>query len=203
MDARRLILGPVVVLCALAALLVVSVAPALAARGHVFEKTFGQAGSGNGEFSEPQGVAVNESSGDVYVVDKGNDRVERFSSTGAYEGQFDGSGTFEVKGTVESGTAAGFGGKPGEVETGRFSSPEGIAVDNDQSSPSFGDVYVADTGHSVIDKFSSTGSYEGQLTGTCASAGTCPGSVIPFSEIAGVAVGSNGVLWVEQGILEP
>jgi hypothetical protein len=202
MDARRLILGPVVVLCALAALSVVS-APALAARGHVFEKTFGQAGSGNGELSEPRGVAVNESSGDVYVVDKGNDRVERFSATGAYEGQFDGSGTFEVKGTVESGTAAGFGGKPGEVETGRFSSPEGIAVDDDQSSPSFGDVYVVDTGHSVIDKFSSTGSYEGQLTGTCASAGTCPGSVIPFSEIAGVAVGSNGVVWVEQGNSSP
>jgi hypothetical protein len=203
MDARRLILGPVVVLCALAALLVVSVAPALAARGHVFEKTFGRAGSGKGEFSEPKGVAVNESTGDVYVVDRGNDRVERFSSTGVYEGQFDGSGAFEVKGTVESGTAAGFGGKPGEVETGQFSSPGGIAVDSDPSSPSFGDVYVADVGHGVIDKFSSTGSYEGQLTGTCVSTGACPGSVIPFSEIVGVAVDSSGVVWVEQGNSEP
>jgi DNA-binding beta-propeller fold protein YncE len=198
MDARRLILGPVVVLCALVALSVVSVAPALAARGHVFEKTFAQAGSGNGELSEPQGVAVNESTGDVYVVDKGNSRVEWFSSAGVYEGQFDGSGAFEVKGTVESGTAAGFGGNSGEVETGRFSSPEEIAVDNDPSSPSFGDVYVVDVGHSVIDKFSSTGSYEGQLTGTCASAGACPGSAIPFSEIAGVAVDPHGELWVDQ-----
>jgi hypothetical protein len=203
MNARRLILGPLVVLCALTALSVVAVAPALAARGHVFEKAFGRAGSGNGEFSEPQGVAVNESTGDVYVVDRGNSRVEWFSSTGVYEGQFDGSGTFEVKGTVESGTAAGFGGKPGEVETGQFSPPGGIAVDNDPSSPSFGDVYVVDVGHSVIDKFSVTGHYEGQLTGTCASAGMCPGSVISFSQISGVAVDSNGVVWVEQGPLFP
>ena len=76
MNARRLMLAPVAVLCALAALTVVSATPALAVRGYVFERAFGQAGSGNGDLSEPQGVAVNESSGDVYVVDKGNDRVE-------------------------------------------------------------------------------------------------------------------------------
>jgi hypothetical protein len=191
MKARRLILGPLVVLCALTALSVVFVAPALAARGHVFEKTFAQAGSGNGELSEPQGVAVNESTGDVYVVDKGNNRVERFNSTGVYEGQFDGSGTFEVKGTVESGTAAGFGGNPGEMETGRFSSPEEIAVDNDPSSPSFGDVYVADVGHDVIDKFSATGDYIGQLTETSGGSG--------FGEIDGIATDSSGKLWIYQG----
>jgi tripartite motif-containing protein 71 len=42
---------------------------------------FGSAGSGNGQFSGPQGVAVN-SSGDVYVVDDGNSRVEKWIPAG-------------------------------------------------------------------------------------------------------------------------
>ena len=44
--------------------------------------TFGVSGSGGGEFSSPQGVAVDQSSGDVYVVDAGNFRVEKFDSGG-------------------------------------------------------------------------------------------------------------------------
>jgi NHL repeat len=60
----------VVVASALAA------APAFAARGHVFAGSFGSEGEGAGQFKEPQGVAVNQESGDVYVADRGNDRVE-------------------------------------------------------------------------------------------------------------------------------
>ena len=68
----------------------------LALRGHVFSSAFGSEGSGNGELIKPAGVAVNDfteplvepAAGDVYVVDKGNDRVERFSSTGSYISQF-------------------------------------------------------------------------------------------------------------------
>jgi NHL repeat len=51
-------------------------APAFAARGHVFERSFGEEGEGAGQFKEPSGVAVNQESGDVYVVDSGNKRVE-------------------------------------------------------------------------------------------------------------------------------
>ncbi len=47
----------------------------------VFLGKFGSAGSGNGQFSGPQGVAVN-SSGDVYVVDDGNSRVEKWIPAG-------------------------------------------------------------------------------------------------------------------------
>lgn len=51
--------------------------------------------------------------------------------------------------------------------TGQFSSPDGIAIDNnDPSSPSVGDVYVVDPGHNVIDKFSATGAYLSQLAET-------------------------------------
>jgi len=42
------------------------VAPALAARGHVFEGSFGSEGEGAGEFKEPDGVAVEEVWGSVF-----------------------------------------------------------------------------------------------------------------------------------------
>ena len=71
---------------------------------HKFQRSFGSAGSGLGQFNEPWGVAVNDSTGlapaagDVYVVDSGNNRVERFSASGLFLGWFDGSGTYEVEG---------------------------------------------------------------------------------------------------------
>jgi hypothetical protein len=43
----------------------------------------GIAGSGNGQFSYPTGVAV-DSTGDVYVVDGGNHRIEKFDSEGNF-----------------------------------------------------------------------------------------------------------------------
>ncbi|HEY7935380.1 MAG TPA: hypothetical protein VID48_16285 [Solirubrobacteraceae bacterium] len=52
-----------------------------------------------GQFNGPTGIAVNYETGDVYVLDTGDDRVEWFNSTGSkFEGQFLGSGEFEVKG---------------------------------------------------------------------------------------------------------
>ena len=197
-----------------------SAAPALAKKVHVVGPSFGAAGSGPGQFSEPQGVAVNDGSplvepvagGDVYVLDEGNDRVERFSSAGAYLGQFNGSGAYEdVEETVtmKTGTAA---------PTGAFSfakAPEGegaingIAVDDcvevlgercsQAEDPSVGDVYVTDTGHHVIDKFSPTGVYLGQLTGTCENTGETPpgcSGFAPFNQLDGVAVDLAGELWV-------
>ncbi len=155
---------------------------------------------GNGQFKEPSGIAVNNSTdsltepaaGDVYVVDKGDDRVEVFDSEGTYLSQFNGSGLLPGEGKT-----AGSG--PGETLTGEFSSPEEIAVDSSTNpvDPSANDVYVADTGHDAIDKFSPTGAYLGQMTGTCASPGTCPGSVMPFDESPqGVAVDPDGNVWV-------
>jgi hypothetical protein len=125
-------------------------------------------------------VAVNDETGDVYVVDKGHNRVEEFNATG-------------------TAVLAEFNGSVGPPQP--FSAPEAIAVDNSGSGvdPSKEDVYVADTGHGVIDKFSSIGVYEGQLTGTCASPGTCPGSVLPFGELHGVAVDPEGNVWVYEG----
>jgi DNA-binding beta-propeller fold protein YncE len=151
-------------------------APARAARGHAFGGSFGSPGSGEGELSEPSGIAVDEATGDVYVVDEGNDRVEYFNgSTGAYLGQFNGSGTLPGEGAASP--------------TGRFSNPLGIAVDNNSASPSHGDVYVVDAGHFALDKFTATGSYVGQITGTPEES---------FGNIYGVSTSAGGELWIED-----
>jgi DNA-binding beta-propeller fold protein YncE len=70
----------------------------LAQRGHVFGFSFGGAGEGDGQFDfeghtkleESAGVAVDEATGDVYVVDRGNDRVEQFKPILGNEGEPDG-----------------------------------------------------------------------------------------------------------------
>jgi NHL repeat len=166
------------------------VTPALAGQG--YEKvttTFGSPGTGPGHFKEPTSIAVNDETGDVYVLDSGNDRVEWFSpqagNTFKFEGEFNGS----------------------KSPTGEFLNPEGIAVDNstDPSDLSQGDVYVADRGHDVVDKFSATGVYLEQLTGTCKEAGETPplcteaSKRIPFVELMNVAVDPSGNLWVLEG----
>ena len=170
MSARRLTLTVVASLCALAGGSTVLSAPALAREVHTFSSSFGEEGTGNGQFKDPDGVAVNDTTHDVYVVDSGDNRVEEFTSAGAYIRQFDGSTS----------------------PTGVFEGPTQIAVDNSQGplDPSAGDVYVVDRGHGVVDKFSAEGVYVGQIT-------SGEGGV-PFepSSIEAIAVDSTGVVWV-------
>ena len=49
----------------------------------------------------------------------------------------------------------------------------------------------------MVDKFSATGEYKGQLTGICAS-GVCTGEEA-FGQIYGVAIDPSGNLWVYEG----
>ena len=99
---------------------------------------FGSTGSGNGQFNPsispssggPFGIAT-DSSGNIYVADKGNSRVQKF----------DLSGTFLLKfGSLGAGD-------------GQFYAPEGIAVDGS------GNIYVADTSGQRVQKFSSAGTF--------------------------------------------
>ena len=90
---------------------------------------WGSAGSGNGQFNEPIGVAV-DNSNNVYVTDMGNDRVQVFNSTGLYQFSF---------GSTGSGP-------------GQFHRPYGIAING-------GDLYVVDTGNYRIQKFSLAGAF--------------------------------------------
>ena len=52
------------------------------AQGNFLQK-WGVAGRGNGQFSNPAGIAI-DGSGNVYVVDSKNNRVEKFDAKGKY-----------------------------------------------------------------------------------------------------------------------
>ena len=83
-----------------------------------------KSGTGNGQFNFPYGVAT-DGSGNVYVSDTNNNRVQKF----------DASGTFLTAwGSYGSGD-------------GQFVYPSGVATDGS------GNVYVVDTGNDRIQKF--------------------------------------------------
>jgi len=138
-------------------------------------------------------VAVNESSGDVYVVDRENNRVEEFGPKGEFIltwgwGVQDGLKKLEV---CTSGCEAGL---PG-VGNGQLQSPAEIAVDN-SSGPSAGDVYVvADPSaeQAVLQKFGRSG----ELMGRLKEEGTLKPS--ESGALDGVAVDSSGTVWVYRG----
>ena len=157
----------------------ITATPALAGQGYEnVTSKFGADGTEPGQFKEPTAIAVNDETEEVYVLDKGNDRVEAFNQKHVFQFEFDGSGTHSNEGKA--------------APTGKFLDPEGIAVDNSSEplDPSKGDVYVADVGNGVVDKFSSAGKYEGQIGG-------------PFSGQLNVAVDPAGNLFVyEEGSVE-
>ena len=79
---RRLPCRSVALFCLLLGALLLGSAPALAGslsqRGHAFSFAFGSEGGGEGQFAHPSGIAVRDSTGDVYVADHFNNRVEEF-----------------------------------------------------------------------------------------------------------------------------
>src|SRR2546422_1352096 len=80
------------------------------------------------QFAFPQGIAV-DPSGDVYVVDTGNSRIQKFDSNGKF---------------ILSFGQSGLGG-------GQFLSPRAIVADSQ------GNIYVSDSGNNRIEKFTQDG----------------------------------------------
>ena len=70
----------VVAVCAVVCAAAWSSAPASASsqRGHAFAFAFGGPESSDGQLSSPSSVAVDEASGEVYVSDSANNRVDQF-----------------------------------------------------------------------------------------------------------------------------
>jgi DNA-binding beta-propeller fold protein YncE len=181
-----------------------SSAPALALihRGHTF--SFAIEPTGAEKLSKPKGVAVNESTGDVYVVDAGHNRVERFHQepeakppTAKFVEAW-GWGVSDGKEEYEKCTSACKPGlapvPPAVTGAAQFNTPEAIAVDN-SSGPSKGDVYVVSdrlSFHNPIEKFTPEGVSLGRV------------STPETFGIGGVAVDSNGIVWVwehEDGVI--
>jgi hypothetical protein len=179
MSARRLIAFVLTCSCTAAGGLLLGSAPAAAQRIHEFSFSFGSEGSGEGQFLRPGQMAVNDATGDVYVIDRGNDRVDVFSATGEYK--FDFNGSTAPKGSFN------FASEEHNENEG------GIAIDNsgNPGDPSAGDVYVADTGHQVVDKFTAGGVFINQIK--------LPSGLPEFTDTPAVGVDANGVLWVAAG----
>lgn len=145
-------------------------------------------GDGDGEFALPSGIAINRTTGTIYVADTGNNRVQYFTLSGTYTGQWGGGGTgdgqfsmsatgfngivvnqttgdvyvadrnnFRIQQFTSTGTFVrkwgGFG-----TENGQFSSPVDLTINPDN-----GNVFVVDSANDVVQEFTSTGSYVGRF----------------------------------------
>jgi hypothetical protein len=117
---------------------------------------FGEQGSGAGELFEPRGDAVSKASGEVFVVNRNNQRVDRFSGEGDFElgwGEGVADGVTQAPQTC---TLICFEGLSG-AGSGEFAQPEGVALDEVSASPG---VYVGDqVQNHRVQKFSPQGAF--------------------------------------------
>jgi NHL repeat-containing protein len=151
--------------------------------------SFGTAGSGAGQMNTPAGVAVDQSTGDFYVADSQNQRIDKFGPTGAFLlawgwGVENGAAELQTcTTTCQSGTP---GQGPGQMET-----PTSIAV-----APN-GDVYVLNQSFfdGRVEWFSPTGEFEGAFGGY----GTEPDEfTFQLSPANDLAIDSNGRVFVSD-----
>ncbi len=169
--------------------------------------SFGSAGSANGEFSSPLGVAVN-SIGRILVADTDNSRIQKFDTTGEHIQSFGGQGSVNGQFIQPSGITVNSADKIIVADTsnhriqifdsagnhlqsfgsegfsnGQFSNPTGIATDSTNR------IIVADTSNHRIQIFDSTGNHIQSF----GSFGTTDGL---FRNPSGIAINSAGQILV-------
>jgi hypothetical protein len=135
---------------------------------------------GFGSFGNPEALAVDPASHQVYVFDHEQDAIERFDSAGKAS-SFSASQPY-VDGNRLTGTAEGAfsflsGASEMQIAVAPAGSPGGTA----------GDLYVTENGAGAVDVFDSAGNYLGRITEAGGST---------FSEACGVAVDPAGNLYV-------
>jgi streptogramin lyase len=128
------------------------------------------------QFNNPFGVAV-DSSGNVYVADKGNYTIRRVTPDGVV--------------TTLAGLAGNSGSVDGANSAARFRSPSGVAVDG------AGNIYVADSSDSTIRQVTPAGVVT-TLAGLAGRDGNTDGTggEARFNGPTGVAVDSAGNVYV-------
>jgi RHS repeat-associated protein len=99
-----------------------------------FLRRVGSAGSGNGQLSSPDALAV-DSKGNVWVADTGNNRIQEFNEKGEYIQSFGSQGSGD----------------------GQFKKLHGVTVD------SKGNVWVADYENFRVQEFNEKGEYQQQF----------------------------------------
>ena len=150
---------------------------ALALRAHPLLEPLGSANQPS--FVEPEGMAVDQATGALLVIDGEANAISRYNPDGTPadfsalgSNVIDGAGTGDA--TPQGGLS--FGG-PGEVQ---------VAVDS-SGGVTDGNIYVPQGSAKVVDIFGENGSYLGQLSAS--SEGS-------FGEPCGVAVGPDGNVFV-------
>ncbi len=133
----------------------------------------GIAGAGNGQLSTPEGIAINQSTGNVYVIDgdSANSLVQEFSSTGTWVAKFAGHGS----------------------EKGQLNHPHGLAID------SSGNLWIADSTNNRVEEFSSSGAFVEAL-GWGVSNGEAKLQTCTTSCRAGISGSGNGELSDPGGV---
>ena len=168
--------------------------------GHRFAFEFGSPGTANGQFASDGyslNLGVDQSTGDVYVADSLNYRIQKFDAAGNFlqawgYGVSDG----EEKSEVCVAPSACKPGIPGAAP-GQLMRPDGIAVDN-SGGPNDGDVYVVDSnspfyaGRNEVLKFSENGTFLNAVDGSESPTGK-------FGFVSAATVDSSGYLWVSTG----
>ena len=168
----------------LLAALVLLVASAGAVLLHPFETSFDASDSPAGSF-QPDKVGIDQSSGDVYVIDKANNVLDKFDSSGTYLSQsaVDNWGAVPDIAVDNSATASqgnvavapeggavtvldSSGAQLFQIPATGNDTPDGQFDDNCGLgiNPANGDIYVAEFGQQAIDRFDSTGAFISQTT---------------------------------------
>jgi sugar lactone lactonase YvrE len=172
-----------------------------------YSSSFGSAGAGDGQLRAPGDLAL-DAKGNIWLVDQGNNRVEKFDSKGNFLSKFgsygsgagqlhmpsaitiDSSGNLWIADTENSrieefGPDGKYLSQFGSVGTGngQLGRPEGLAID------SKGNIWVADTYNSRIQEFSGTGTFIKSF----GSYGTGKGQ---FYNPTGIDFGAGDTLWV-------
>jgi DNA-binding beta-propeller fold protein YncE len=181
--------------------------------------TFGTTGSGAGQMQNPKRIALDRASGNLYVADADNNRIDVFDSAGNFIRAFGWGVADGVSPELQTCSVTCFKGLSGSG-AGQFKAPRAIAVDNDPTSPSYHDVYVLNQFR--VQRFTPTGSFVFMLGGgvnkttggdicTAVSGDFCGGAEEgsengEFPEGGGggdLAVGSGGVLYVGSNVQLP
>jgi hypothetical protein len=164
-------------------MLVPGVGSAVAGETHVFQETFGSAVQPS--FGNAEGIAVDQSSGAVLVMDATSNTLRRFNPDGS-PADFSALGSNAIDGSGgEDATPQG-----ALVFGSHFLSQ--VAID-DSGGTTDGNIYLTNraTGAQLINVFAATGKFLGQLTAAGAGA---------FTEVRGVTVDSAGVVYVSASI---